>query len=45
MKEEKKPIIWFDMKHLNGRESIRQLPAECIADCSGSGDHTNNVVA
>ena len=33
------------MKHLNGRESIRQLPAECIADCSGSGDHTNNVVA
>ena len=37
---ESKPIIWFD-----GRESTRQLPAECIADCSGSGDQTNNVVA
>ena len=35
---ESKPIIWFD-----GRESTRQLPAECIADCSGSGDQTNNV--
>ena len=37
---ELKPIIWFD-----GRESTRQLPAECIADCSGSGDQTNNVEA
>jgi hypothetical protein len=37
---ESKPIIWFD-----GRESTRQLPAECIADCSGSGDYTNNVIA
>ena len=40
---ETQTIIWFDMNHLNGRESIRQLPAECIADCSGSGDQTDNV--
>ena len=32
------PIIWFD-----GRDSTRQLPPECIADCSGSGDKTDNV--
>ena len=38
-----KPIIWFDMNHLNGRESTRQLPPKCIADCSGSGDHTDSV--
>ena len=36
--EETKPIIWFD-----GRDSIRKLPPECIADCSGSGDHTDDV--
>ena len=29
---------WFD-----GKESTRQLPGECIADCSGSGDATENV--
>ena len=32
------PIIWFD-----GRDSTRQLPPECIADCSGSGDRTDIV--
>ena len=32
------PIIWFD-----GRDSTRQLPPECIADCSGSGDRSDNV--
>ena len=37
------PIIWFDMNHLNGRESTRQLPPECIADCSGPGDRYVNV--
>lgn len=31
-------IKWFE-----GRESTRQLPPECIADCSGSGDATENV--
>ena len=36
-------ITWFDMNHLNGRDSTRQLPPECIADCSGSGDQTDNV--
>ena len=36
-------ITWFDINHLNGRESTRQLPPECIADCSGSGDQTDNV--
>ena len=41
--EETKPIIWFDMNHMDGRESLRQLPAECIEDCSGSGDKTDNV--
>ena len=34
-----KSIIWF-----NGRESTRQLPPECIADCSGSGNQHNNVI-
>ena len=34
-----KPIIWFE-----GRESTRQLPPECIADCSGSGNRHNNVI-
>ena len=33
-----KKINWF-----KGRESTRQLPPECIADCSGSGDATANV--
>jgi hypothetical protein len=28
---------WFDLTHCNGRQSCRQLPAECIADCSGPG--------
>ena len=28
---------WFDTEHLGGLESIRQLPAECVADCSGPG--------
>ena len=37
------PIIWFDINHLNGRESTRQLPPECIADCSGPGDRSGNV--
>ena len=41
--EETKPIIWFDMNHMDGRESLRQLPAECIEDCSGSGDKTEIV--
>ena len=36
-------ITWFDMNHLNGRESTIQLPPECIADCSSSGDQTDNV--
>jgi len=31
-------IKWFE-----GRESTRQLPPECIADCSGSGEATENV--
>ena len=31
-------IKWFE-----GRHSTRQLPPECIADCSGSGDATENV--
>ena len=38
MTTETKPIIWFD-----GRESTRQLPPECIADCSGPGEKSNNV--
>ena len=42
--KETKPISSIDMNHLNGRESIRQLPAECIADCSGSGNRHNNVI-
>lgn len=33
-----KTIQWF-----KDRESTRQLPSECIADCSGSGDATENV--
>jgi hypothetical protein len=28
---------WFDLNHCGGRESCRQLPAECVADCSGPG--------
>jgi len=28
---------WFSIDHCKGREACRQLPAECIADCSGSG--------
>ena len=31
------------MNWFKNRESIRQLPLECIADCSGSGDATENV--
>ena len=31
------------MNHLNGRESTRQQPPECIADCSGPGDKSGNV--
>ena len=31
------------MNWFNNRESIRQLPGECIADCSGSGDATESV--
>jgi hypothetical protein len=31
---------WF-----HGRESLRQLPPECVADCSGSGDRTADVAA
>ena len=38
MTTETNPIIWFD-----GRDSTRQLPPECIADCSGSGDRSDNV--
>ena len=38
MTTETNPIIWFD-----GRDSTRQLPPECIADCSGSGDQSDNV--
>ena len=34
---------WFSTDHVNGLESLRQLPAECIADCSGSGDVTGIV--
>lgn len=34
---------WFDVNHCNGRESLRQLTGECIADCSGSGDQTESV--
>lgn len=30
-------LNWFNLSHCGGRESCRQLPAECIADCSGSG--------
>tara|TARA_R100000008_G_C3478467_1_gene112595 strand:+ start:248 stop:583 length:336 start_codon:yes stop_codon:yes gene_type:complete len=36
-------IIMTTINWFNGRESTRQLPAECIADCSGSGDATKNV--
>lgn len=31
---------WF-----SGRDSRRQLPLECIADCSGSGDRSRDVRA
>ena len=30
--------IWFE-----GRHSRRQLPQECICDCSGSGDRSRDV--
>ncbi len=33
-----KPIIWF-----NERESTRELPSECVAECSGSGDQYDTV--
>ena len=32
-----KEITWFD-----GRESTRTLPPECIAECSASGDQSEN---
>ena len=32
---------WFDSQHI--RQSTRQLPAECVADCSGSGSADSNV--
>ena len=38
MTNETNPIIWFD-----GTDSTIQLPPECIADCSGSGDRSDNV--
>ena len=28
---------WFSLAHCNGYESLHQLPAECVADCSGPG--------
>tara|TARA_Y100001963_G_scaffold3816_1_gene5027 strand:- start:326 stop:610 length:285 start_codon:yes stop_codon:yes gene_type:complete len=31
------------MEWFKDRESTRQLPPECIADCSGSGDATEAV--
>jgi len=31
---------WF-----HGRESLRQLPPECVCDCSGSGDRYEDVSA
>lgn len=31
---------WFE-----GRNSLRQLPLECICDCSGSGDRDEDVTA
>jgi hypothetical protein len=35
-----KPIIWFDESR---RESTRELPSECVAECSGSGDQYDTV--
>jgi hypothetical protein len=32
--------LWF-----HGRDSLRQLPLECIGDCSGSGDRDADVSA
>ena len=32
--------LWF-----SDRESVRQLPIECICDCSGSGDRDDDVGA
>jgi hypothetical protein len=32
--------LWF-----HGRDSLRQLPLECIGDCSGSGDRDDDVNA
>ena len=29
---------WFSTDHMGGRESLRQLPPECVADCSSQGD-------
>jgi hypothetical protein len=34
---------WFDLNHCRGLQSCRQLPAECIADCSGPGPADNAV--
>jgi hypothetical protein len=34
---------WFDLGHCHGMESLRQLPAECIADCSGPGPADDSV--
>lgn len=31
---------WF-----HGRDAVRQLPQECIQDCSGSGDRTADIQA
>ena len=36
--QKKEQISWF-----NGRNSIRQLPPECIAECSASGDQYDTV--
>ena len=40
MTTETKPIIWFDESR---RESTRTLPAECIAECSASGEQYDTV--
>ena len=32
---------WFDIQCV--RESLRQLPAECVADCSGAGSKDSAV--
>lgn len=33
----------FHNEWFHGRESMRQLPLECICDCSGSGDRDEDV--